>query len=324
MYFTTLDAQEHLPVNTHIISDKAAFGLEHNMKTYFLVPHFDCHPDGPLVLGSVLSDPLDPEGSLTVPLPIAESEIRMSTQTNVEERLRRHRALGGGVFLRFLEWTGIGVSGSSDKSHDRLANFAKLETRTFKPSDDYVRQSIEAPQIQRYLTSHWVTKPVYMVTSVKIAYGASVRESVGRGKGGKGFVGIDGNLVGGVPAAVGASMQGLSEDGRAIEFKESTPFVFAYGLRQIRYSKGAYSDRPFRNGALHGVRDDQDDKTKDGGEPAGAGEAVVFIELDEDDVTGEDIGKDALRVDDMGSGDENDDNDDMDCELIMPSTREKA
>ena len=33
-------------------------------KTYFLCPTWDCPPDGPIFLGSIIDDPLEPETSL--------------------------------------------------------------------------------------------------------------------------------------------------------------------------------------------------------------------------------------------------------------------
>ncbi|KAK3936624.1 hypothetical protein QBC46DRAFT_394518 [Diplogelasinospora grovesii] len=281
------------------------------MKSYFAAPNFDCGPAGPVALGSLLSDPFDPEESLNKQPVTISDKIHTTTLCNFEETLKKQRAFGGGIWFKFLEWMmGLDISGDIDTTKERIAKFDKLETRMFRPSDDYVKTSIAAPEVQKHLTSHGMKRPLYMITAVKIAYGASVTEMEGNSWKGKLSAGLDGS------PSVTSAIHGSNENSRTTRFDSSTPFVFAYRLRQVRYREGILTHEPYRDGALYGVgneggKDDADAKEHKTG--------IIFLELDEDDVTADDVGMSPFEV----RGEEEEENDDDEaglCELIVPNT----
>jgi len=161
-------------------------------------------------------------------------------------------------------------------------------------------------------------KRLYMVTGVKVAYGAAVAEMARKGKRGKMSVGFDGAAAG-VPFSFGPQVEASQGFEITTSFDSDEPFVFAYQLREIRYRKGAYTSKPYLDGALYGVGD---------GREGGAGEnvaevkeeAVFFLGLDEDDVTGDDVGLESFEVRDDGAEGGGEDGDDEDvCELIIPA-----
>jgi hypothetical protein len=295
------------------LDTSAQTALAVSMKSYFAAPNFDCGPAGPVALGSLLSDPCDPEESLNKqPVTISDTEIHTTTHNNFEETLKKQRAIGGGIWFKFLECMGLEISGDGDTTKERIAKFDKLETRMFRPSDDYVKTSVAAPEVQKHLTGHGMNKPLYLITAVKIAYGASVTEMEGKSGKGKLSAGLDGS------PSVTSAMHGSNEDSRTTRFDSSTPFVFAYRLRQVRYREGILTHEPYRDGALYGVgnegrEDDADAKERKTG--------IIFLELDEDDVTADDVGMRSFEVWDEEEEEEGNDDDEAGlCELIVPNT----
>jgi hypothetical protein len=282
------------------------------MKSYIAADGFDCSPDGPMVLGSILTDPLDPSETLNAhPLPVPDSEKTTITQNNFETVLKRNSKRSGGLWFKFLQSLGFEVSASSDEASAATAKFDKLETWSFQPSDAYMRESIAAAEVQSYLAGHTMRKPLYMVTGVKVAHGARVIEMVRKGKAGKMRAGFDGSAAGLPSVAFGPQAEGSKGFESVQRFVSDGPVVFAYRLREIRYRKGILTGKLYRDGALYSVGEGAADA--EGEKPEEEG--IIFLELDEDDVTGDDVGVEPLEVwEDGAEGEE-----DEDCELIVPT-----
>jgi hypothetical protein len=161
-------------------------------------------------------------------------------------------------------------------------------------------------------------KRVYMVTGVKVAYGATVKEMVRTGKIGKAVAGFDGKAAG-VPFSFRPKVQGAKETMKSTYFDAETPFVFAYRLREIRYRKGVLTDKPYRDGALYAVGGQEEKADADGEESK---EGIIFLELDEDDVTGEDVGLKSVEAREVEEGVGDEDEDGL-CELVSPKGDEQ-
>ncbi|KAI9901004.1 hypothetical protein N3K66_005266 [Trichothecium roseum] len=290
------------------------------MPTWFLTP-CGVSSDKQIALGNIITDPLDAEECINgYPIAIPSENIDLQLQMNFDHVGRGKTAQGVGLWIKFLECVGVDVSGSRNSNKERTLKCDKLETRSFKPDDDYVAKSIAAEQVQQHIARQWRAKPLYMITSVKIAYGATVTESMSKGRKGNASASADVTALAGVPVGVGSSIDGSKEEETVNSYVQQTPLVWAYRLRQIRYKKTALSShQPYRDGATYGVGSGRGAEEASGDEKK---EEIVFEELDEDNVTADEMGIESIVVDVRSNDEDEDDGDESDCEVILP--REKS
>ena len=298
------------PLTSHL-TQKETMG-----KCYFPAPGFDCSPDGPIALGSILADALSPETPLNdKPIPLDNETIRDHFQYGVNLRIQRSRKGSGGIFANIFENIGLRIAGTGAKSMHTFAKFEKLQTSSFEPTDDYMRESLSTPKVQQYLARHYLRKRVFIITGVKSAFGAEVTSGESTLAGAHVSLGLDGNVIG-VPLSVGPQAEGSRGSSQTMSFKQATPFVFAYRLREIRYRAGVPTDRPYQDGALYTIGGNKDKDTVAIGDETPS-QTAVFVSIDEEDLTGEDVDLNSVYVpeDEGNSEAENDDNDI--CELIV-------
>jgi hypothetical protein len=268
-----------------------------------------------------MADPKDPGEPITrAPIPVTDDEKQVMTSKNFEATLKRSASLGAGLWLKFFQSLGIELSGNSDKNTDKLLKFDRLETWTFRPSDEYMSASVQAREVQEWFLRYGTKKRLYIVTGVKVAYGAKVSDMIRTSRSGKVLAGFDGNAAG-VPFAAGPKGEASKGIENAVRFESDDPFVFAYQLREIRYRKGVLTNKPYRDGALYVLDGDQSDNTAGVSKNEKKGQ-LVFVDLDEDDVAGEDVGMESVVVWDDSISDERDwedgDNNNNLCSLIIP------
>ncbi|RSL92443.1 hypothetical protein CEP52_013803 [Fusarium oligoseptatum] len=272
-------------------------------KSYFPVPSRDCSPDGPIVLGSILADPLDPESPLNdKPISLDGQTIRKHDQLDVQLSTKESSQASAGLFAKIFHSAGLDVSGRGSTRVHSSAKFKKLQTLSFEPTHEYMTKSLSTPMVQQYLARYHMRKRVFMVTGVKIAFGARVRDDESHLSGGNVSLGLNADAAG-LPLSVGPRADVSRGTSQTISFKQSSPFVFAYRLREIRYRKGIPT------------------KNKNGDEPPQ--EEAIFLSIDDEDVTGDDLDLESISVSERetegkmqeqdGEGDEEDEI----CELIL-------
>ena len=226
-------------------------------KTYFLAPTKECPPSGPIVLGSIITSPRLAELPLATVLPIDEAVMPISThvEKNWELMLEKHRNGTVGVWGSFLQALGAGgdIGLSCEISDSSTFHFDRLETQTFWPTNDYVKASICAEPVQEFLKKNMFRHNVYMVISVKIAYGASCARTKLRNRGVNAQLGVDGTSVG-VPISVGPEAEIGWGKTESLSFERDSAFVFAFRLREICYTtrRGLRQDE-FVKGAVFGM-----------------------------------------------------------------------
>lgn len=286
------------------------------MPTWFLTPcGVSSHQQ--IALGNIISDPLDPEeGINATPIAIPSENIKLELQINFSHSDQGQKAQEVSLWVKFLECIGVNVSGSRNSSKERTLKCDKLETRSFQPDDNYIAKSIAAKQVQQHIARQWIAKPLYIITSVKIAYGATVTESMSKGRKGNASANADVTALTGVPVSVGSSIDGSKDEKMVNSYVQQTPLVWAYRLRQIRYKKTALSShQPYKDGATYGVGSGREAEEASS---EGRKEEIVFEELDEDNVTADEIGIESIVVDVRSNDEDEDDGDESDCEVIMP------
>ena len=240
-------------------------------KTYIPLPNFDYPLDGPIVLGSIITDPTDPGRSLNrgaiVPrgtdCPVDESSKKDWKGSN--ERQTSGRA---GIWAKFVDvvaGSNLGVEGG--KSGDDNYEFSEMETKFFEPSFQYIAQSMEVPAVTEYMRKTAFRKKIYMVTGLKTVRGAKVASERKRGIGADAQVGI-GGAAAGLPIQLGPDLSGKVSKVDRESFGGSSDFVFAMRLREIFYQKGRQTglmDKEYTKGAFYDLTFDLDGNPIDTG-----------------------------------------------------------
>lgn len=237
-------------------------------KFYYLTPILDVLPDGPITLGSIISQPRlvsEPINDYPVSPGSMAEKVYLHTSANSGVTVDRNREGHGGIFADFLQCLGLGLNGNVDgKGSNKESEdwtFANLQTIWFTPSTEYVRKSLEDRDVQDFIYENktWLGRTkLYMVVGVKVAYGATSTVSYIRNRQLGLHVGFDFTPLG-VPINVGPDV-GVQQDLKVTQTNGGgDPFVFAFRLRQVKVSAaGEIKHRDFTEGALlslHGTKD---------------------------------------------------------------------
>ncbi|KAK5655305.1 hypothetical protein OQA88_5872 [Cercophora sp. LCS_1] len=219
--------------------------MSNEKKVYFLCPTWDFHPSGPLRLGSLLISKDTPGDDLNGPdcprptpcgpqgTPLAPNSILPpTTQYGVTWSEEKRQAGWYGLWTEFLSLLGLGVTLGADV--EKTFFFREISTEKFVPTTPFLQTCLDHSEAARdFVTRSRFRKPLYMVTSIKIARGASASVRSAAGRGVKAAVTVGGTLVGGAPVNIGPEVQrqwGRAESG---SFEDAGDFVFAFGLHRI-------------------------------------------------------------------------------------------
>jgi hypothetical protein len=201
--------------------------------TYMLAPNWTFRPGGPIALGNIVVDPFKPHRVLTKPDP---SKPLPSTETTTDENWKLHfgknRNLNLSLWAEFLQNIGVNVGTDHDKDKNTDYTMKFLETVYFsnEPSIEEIQERVEDPKVRKLMRLDSIlSKPVYMITGLKIAKGftLSVEQSSRH----------SGNVGGSAPVAaqvsIGAGVGGSVETSRSDGFQSVNDIIFAYQLLKI-------------------------------------------------------------------------------------------
>ena len=212
--------------------------------TYFLAPSCDFPADGLITLGSIITHPKTPQKSLNhrnnQRVAVPADEIQESFKDNWKDAIkvaRHNKVTLWASFLQMILGFGTDASVGVTQGRDDVYKFRQLETRFFEPDAGYIETSLKAEGVITYTSATRYKKPVYMVTGVKIARGASVTSNTLKGYEAMLKVGFDGTTLIGVPISGGPKVETSSMKGREVKFDNSSDYVFAYRVVKIKFSK---------------------------------------------------------------------------------------
>ncbi|EFW99985.1 hypothetical protein CMQ_303 [Grosmannia clavigera kw1407] len=241
--------------------------------TYMLAPNWTFLPGGPIGLGNIIADPFYPHIVLTRPAIDPESSPSVQRALERDCQLQSGSKLGVsvGLWARFLDSVGLNLRTKHENQRSTTYKMSSLETLyyTDMPTLAEVQERIEDPVVHELMRlNNPFSKPVYMVTGLKIAKGFSLSDSGSSTNGGS--VGSDIPIAGG-PATVGAEAAVEVEKEHSYKSEAGSDIVFAYQLMTIA-PKG-WKKKTFRLAEHHSsavfLGDDDDEE-----EPA------IEVELD--------------------------------------------
>lgn len=223
--------------------------------TYIPTPNWDIPADSNLVvLGRLIKDPKDPQSKIPESgvSPIESSAIYQGEKIDWETTLEKVHSGTIGLWAKCMQFVGGGLSFSQLKSTVENHRFSVLETKYFLPEEDYLARALEDPGVQAYLQVHNWRKPVYLVTGIKTARGASVRTDNKTMRSTRMELKADATAVG-ANIDVGPEVSWDLGNKRDVSYGGSTDYIFAYQLTMMKPKKkgNSFQNRRFVRGALY-------------------------------------------------------------------------
>lgn len=240
--------------------------MANQKKTYFLTPGWD-FPVGSIVLGSIIEDPRQPESTLYIPEPDSITPTIYATDKyDFSSTLSHSRKGHCGLFARFLQVFGIG--GEASVRHDRTKvdryAFKHMRTEWFVSSAAFIEKAISpspsptTSEVVNFLKQTNYEEALYMIVGLKTVEGASITTFRRNDRSFTVALGVDATPVG-VPLSAGPKATYDGEGSDETTFQNSTPIVFAYRLKEIKFGKKKETKiKDYTAGALFGVSGGQD------------------------------------------------------------------
>ncbi|KAJ8107058.1 hypothetical protein ONZ43_g6855 [Nemania bipapillata] len=208
-------------------------------KHYFLPPVPEVPIDGPIRLGNIIADPkcvFEPVNTSPVDPSCCSERVYVSNSGPASIALGKSRKKNIGVFAELPAIVNANIGGEYGTDAGERWSFANLRTIWFVPSVDYVRQSLTDVDVQLYIQANqsWLGHTnLYMVTGIKIAFGASALSEFATSYGFNGTVGLDMSALG-IPVTVGPDTQLWNGLSLAATSSPVEPVVFAFRLRRLK------------------------------------------------------------------------------------------
>ena len=140
---------------------------------------YEFKPDkqnGWLNLGSILTDPFEPESLLEdypIIAPRDYMDVKCSPQDNVEINYKDYSSSKSGIFAKFLELLSSPLGADAVHSHEKTITHAvtleKLETYFMTPTKPYLDMVLRSPAVKRYIRAHLYCSCPYIVTGLRVA-----------------------------------------------------------------------------------------------------------------------------------------------------------
>ncbi|KAI1124342.1 hypothetical protein F5Y10DRAFT_249598 [Nemania abortiva] len=236
-------------------------------KHYFLPPVPEVPVDGPIRLGSIVADPkhiFEPVNDNPIYPSSCSEKVYVSNSGPASIALGKSGKKNIGIFAELPAIVNGNINGDWGEDAEERWSFENLRTIWFMPSVDYVRQSLADTDVQLYIQTNqsWLGHTnLYMVTGVKVAFGASALSELATSYGFSSTIGLDASALG-VPVTAGP-VAGLW-DGLSVVTTSSPvePVVFAFRLRRIKIkANGDIKQRDYNKKALLGLEDSDDETT---------------------------------------------------------------
>jgi hypothetical protein len=255
-------------------------------KHYFLPPVPEVPVDGPIRLGNIVAGPrhvFEPVNNYPVHPSSCFEKVYISNSGPSSIALGRLRQKNIGLFAELPAIVNANINADYGVDAKERWAFENLQTIWFTPSVDYVRQSLADTDVQLYIQTNqsWLGHTnLYMVTGIKIAFGASALSEFATTYGFNGTIGLDLSTLG-APITTGPNAGIWNEQSLAASSSPVEPVVFAFRLRRLKIkANGDVEQSDYNQKALLG---------------RGAHKAKATVGIDTDgaedyDATGADFG----------------------------------
>lgn len=216
--------------------------------TYHRAPHFSIPPppQGPLQLGVVVGS-LDQLIPLNRPdqLPVAVNDIFCSSVTGFRQTTSSIKSRKWALLATLLGLLAPGTGAvAAQTEREETLSIETIDTSYFTPTDGFIEEVMRLSAARAFLEATRYKKPIYLITGLKVARGASANIINIRTR--RGNVGLGGQL--GSPSH--ACLQGQTRAFGQTSFESSTDFVLGFRVTKIKVTRsGGSSSQPHTRGA---------------------------------------------------------------------------
>ena len=217
--------------------------------TYYVAPNFTTppFPNGPLELGTLVEDlrqcyPINQGATNRVPIPEGQRYVDVKEDVNASLRM----SLGGeaSILAKILDRSiGGDASLKGEKKDEDVYKIQKLETVYFHPQPSYIKKCLQLSDVKDYNEMADYKEPVYLITGLKIAWGATISTEHDRD--------FEGKVEGGIQAPGGpvdvqmkarAEVSGTS--GMVSSFGKPADFVLGVQVQKIYHKRAFLVGKP--------------------------------------------------------------------------------
>ncbi|RGP70043.1 hypothetical protein FSPOR_4335 [Fusarium sporotrichioides] len=229
--------------------------------SYFLAPVGN-PPEGPIRLGNIISNPVFADDAINEEYRPPTTELIEHNQPSFTFEMSVKNDRSFGVWASFLQTLGIGGDATVDWSKERSEQWAcgNLKTVSFSPKLSYISECLKDEGVQHYMRVNkpWLgSSKLYMITGIKVAYGAASTIKHAKQRGLNLRFGTDFSSQG-VPISLGPQVGGSNTISTKQSQSGAEPFVFAFRLRRIKISrKGEVNHERYTKGTLLGIKKDR-------------------------------------------------------------------
>jgi len=223
---------------------KANEAFKKQQPTYHVMPNFTTRPfpDGPLNLGTLVEDlkqyyPINQGAANRVPIPKGQRYTDM--KEDIKASLKSSFAGEGSILVKVLDRSiGGDASLKGQKKDEDEYEISKLETVYFYPQLSYIKKCLQLTDVKDYSEMANYKEPVYLITGLKIAWGATISTERGRSFAGSAEGGVQ---VPSGPIDLQVKAQGaVSSDSEMVSsFGKPADFVLGIQVQKI-YHKRAF------------------------------------------------------------------------------------
>ncbi|KAL2843366.1 hypothetical protein BJY01DRAFT_248655 [Aspergillus pseudoustus] len=218
-------------------------------KLYIPAPNCEYPPGAAIAIGRILSDPFDIESCLNNEDPLDFSaNVQKHSHKSANWKYANPHSHSGlvGLWAKFLEFVGLTATAnfSWSSSDDNVYDFREMLAEFVDPTPDFIKRSMSHSRVKEYIEMSEFRKPIYIITGVRIATGATVAMSRARERKGQFRAGADGKSSG-VPASGGPEARYDMQRREELSFTSESSFVFAYRLRKVYYRKEKLKNKKF-------------------------------------------------------------------------------
>lgn len=233
--------------------------LNQQRPSYHIAPSFNIRPfpDGPLDVGTIVDniehyDPIDDGADNPIPPNKRYSDVKEEINSSLSASRGGEGSVLAKVFHRSI---GGGASFKAQKKDQIIFKAQKLETVYFHPQPSYIKQCLQRPCVKEYLEGCRSELPIYLITGLKIARGATISTDRGRNYEGT----ADGSMSapsGPVDIGIEAKAGMASDAAMTSSFEKPADFLLGiqvlkiYHKRMFGIDRGVQSKRMDKNAVL--------------------------------------------------------------------------
>ncbi|KAI0168136.1 hypothetical protein BJ166DRAFT_521613 [Pestalotiopsis sp. NC0098] len=228
--------------------------------TYHRAPNFSIPPDGHVQLGTIVLDlkQLESINGRDIP-PISSDGLYKNESKGFQTTISSDHGLDLGFWAKIFTPASFGaeVSGGRQNNVETNVYVRQLETSYFFPSIEYISTALQRPSLKTYLQITRKKHPVYMITGLKIARGATWQSSTTKGYN----VALGWSLPNPSAGVVefGPKINNFVANSSSTQVEDAGDFVLAYRVTKIWYSGlGRMKTEQYLNGAIMAGDDEAD------------------------------------------------------------------